>query len=64
MGIKIPRRGVQRGASLTLLPAPLPHIPSVLAACHGFNLDVEEPRVFQEDGAGFGQSVAQFGRSR
>ncbi|XP_059548141.1 integrin alpha-D isoform X2 [Myotis daubentonii] len=36
----------------------------VLAACHGFNLDVEEPRVFQEDGAGFGQSVAQFGRSR
>ncbi|XP_070269722.1 integrin alpha-D isoform X1 [Myotis yumanensis] len=36
----------------------------VLAAYHGFNLDVEEPRVFQEDGAGFGQSVAQFGRSR
>uniref|UniRef100_Q9TS65 LEUKOINTEGRIN alpha D beta 2 (Fragments) n=1 Tax=Canis lupus familiaris TaxID=9615 RepID=Q9TS65_CANLF len=23
-----------------------------------FNLDVEEPMVFQEDGAGFGQSVA------
>ncbi|XP_045426246.1 integrin alpha-D isoform X2 [Pipistrellus kuhlii] len=35
-----------------------------LAACHGFNLDVEEPTVFQEDGAGFGQSVVQFGRSR
>ncbi|XP_044602757.2 integrin alpha-D isoform X2 [Equus asinus] len=36
----------------------------VLASCHGFNLDVEEPKVFREDGAGFGQSVAQFGRSR
>ncbi|XP_058425518.1 integrin alpha-D-like isoform X3 [Diceros bicornis minor] len=33
-------------------------------ASYGFNLDVEEPKVFQEDGAGFGQSVAQFGRSR
>ncbi|XP_037669749.1 LOW QUALITY PROTEIN: integrin alpha-D [Choloepus didactylus] len=31
---------------------------------HGFNLDVEEPTLFQEDGASFGQSVAQFGPSR
>uniref|UniRef100_A0A8D1UWM9 VWFA domain-containing protein n=1 Tax=Sus scrofa TaxID=9823 RepID=A0A8D1UWM9_PIG len=37
---------------------------SVLASYHGFNLDVEEPMVFQGDGASFGQSVAQFGRSR
>ncbi|XP_068381061.1 integrin alpha-D [Eschrichtius robustus] len=37
---------------------------AVLASYHGFNLDVEEPMVFQEDGAGFGQSVVQFGRSR
>eukprot|EP00071_Canis_lupus_P041645 XP_022275202.1 integrin alpha-D isoform X4 [Canis lupus familiaris] len=36
----------------------------VLASYHGFNLDVEEPMVFQEDGAGFGQSVAQLGGSR
>ncbi|KAK2490959.1 hypothetical protein MC885_011720 [Smutsia gigantea] len=36
----------------------------VLASYHGFNLDVDEPIVFQEEGAGFGQSVAQFGRSR
>uniref|UniRef100_A0A8C6B6W9 Integrin subunit alpha D n=1 Tax=Monodon monoceros TaxID=40151 RepID=A0A8C6B6W9_MONMO len=36
----------------------------VLASYHGFNLYVEEPMVFQEDGAGFGQSVVQFGRSR
>ncbi|KAM5197809.1 integrin alpha-D isoform 6-T6 [Hipposideros larvatus] len=36
----------------------------VLASCHGFNLDVEEPLVFREDGAGFGQSVVQFSRSR
>ncbi|XP_019489347.1 PREDICTED: integrin alpha-D-like [Hipposideros armiger] len=36
----------------------------VLASCHGFNLDVEEPQVFREDGAGFGQSVVQFSRSR
>ncbi|XP_036134512.1 integrin alpha-D [Molossus molossus] len=35
-----------------------------LASCHGFNLDVAEPMVFQGDGAGFGQNVAQFGRSR
>ncbi|XP_061065969.1 integrin alpha-D isoform X2 [Eubalaena glacialis] len=37
---------------------------AVLASYHGFNLDVEEPMVFQEDGAGFGQSVVLFGRSR
>ncbi|XP_054570113.1 integrin alpha-D, partial [Eptesicus fuscus] len=43
---------------------PSARLPSVLAACHGFSLDVEEPTVFQEDGAGFGHSVAQFGRSR
>ncbi|XP_035578269.1 integrin alpha-D-like isoform X1 [Zalophus californianus] len=36
----------------------------VLASYHGFNLDVEEPTIFQEDGASFGQSVAQFGSSR
>ncbi|XP_032286637.1 integrin alpha-D isoform X2 [Phoca vitulina] len=36
----------------------------VLASYHGFNLDVEQPMIFQEDGASFGQSVAQFGRSR
>ncbi|ELW66315.1 Integrin alpha-D [Tupaia chinensis] len=36
----------------------------VLASYHGFNLDVEEPMVFQEDAAGFGQSVVQFGASR
>uniref|UniRef100_A0A8C0R4Q1 Integrin alpha-D-like n=1 Tax=Canis lupus dingo TaxID=286419 RepID=A0A8C0R4Q1_CANLU len=35
-----------------------------LTSYHGFNLDVEEPMVFQEDGAGFGQSVAQLGGSR
>ncbi|XP_069343342.1 integrin alpha-D-like [Eulemur rufifrons] len=37
---------------------------AVLASCHGFNLDVEEPIVFQEDAASFGQSVVQFGGSR
>ncbi|XP_004479490.3 integrin alpha-D [Dasypus novemcinctus] len=36
----------------------------VLACGHGSILDMEEPTVFQEDGAGFGQSVAQFGPSR
>ncbi|XP_039334104.2 integrin alpha-D isoform X1 [Saimiri boliviensis] len=36
----------------------------VLASYHGFNLDVEEPTIFQEDAAGFGQSVVQFGGSR
>lgn len=33
-------------------------------SCHGFYLDVEEPKVFREDGAGFGLSVVQFGSSR
>ncbi|XP_064218755.1 integrin alpha-D isoform X3 [Aotus nancymaae] len=36
----------------------------VLASYHGFNLDVEEPTIFQEDAASFGQSVVQFGGSR
>ncbi|XP_026907358.2 integrin alpha-D isoform X1 [Acinonyx jubatus] len=36
----------------------------VIASYYGFNLDVEEPMVFQEDGVSFGQSVAQFGISR
>ncbi|XP_032183796.1 integrin alpha-D-like isoform X3 [Mustela erminea] len=36
----------------------------VLASYHGFNLDVEEPVIFREDGASFGQSVVQFDRSR
>lgn len=36
----------------------------VLASYHGFNLDVDEPVIFQEDAAGFGQSVMQFGGSR
>ncbi|XP_006872049.1 PREDICTED: integrin alpha-D [Chrysochloris asiatica] len=36
----------------------------VLASYHGFNLDVEEPTVFHEDGAGFGHSMAQCGRNR
>ncbi|XP_043415889.1 integrin alpha-D [Prionailurus bengalensis] len=36
----------------------------VIASYYGFNLDVKEPMVFQEDGVSFGQSVAQFGRSR
>ncbi|XP_042828045.1 integrin alpha-D-like isoform X2 [Panthera tigris] len=36
----------------------------VIASYYGFNLDVEKPMVFQEDGVSFGQSVAQFGRSR
>uniref|UniRef100_A0A8C0ZVP5 VWFA domain-containing protein n=1 Tax=Castor canadensis TaxID=51338 RepID=A0A8C0ZVP5_CASCN len=36
----------------------------VLASCHGFNLDVEEPIVFREEAASFGQTVVQFGRSR
>lgn len=48
--------------SLPLSP-PSPYS-SVLASYHGFNLDVEEPMVFQEDGASFGHSVAQFGGSR
>ncbi|XP_033074122.1 integrin alpha-D isoform X2 [Trachypithecus francoisi] len=37
---------------------------SVLASFHGFNLDVEEPTIFQEDAGGFGQGVVQFGGSR
>ncbi|XP_059010848.1 integrin alpha-D isoform X1 [Mustela lutreola] len=36
----------------------------VLASYHGFNLDVEEPVIFREDGASFGQSVVQLDRSR
>ncbi|XP_037363963.1 integrin alpha-D-like [Talpa occidentalis] len=36
----------------------------VLTSCHGFNLDVENPAVFQKDGVGFGQSVVQFDSSR
>ncbi|XP_045705083.1 LOW QUALITY PROTEIN: integrin alpha-D-like [Phyllostomus hastatus] len=37
---------------------------SVLASYRGFNLDVEEPMVFREDAAGFGQTMVPFGRSR
>ncbi|KAG8513652.1 Integrin alpha-D, partial [Galemys pyrenaicus] len=37
---------------------------AVLASCHGFSLDVEKPVVFQQGGAGFGQSVVQFDGSR
>ncbi|XP_042638895.1 integrin alpha-D [Orycteropus afer afer] len=33
----------------------------ILASYHGFNLDVEEPTVFQEDEASFGHSMAQYG---
>ncbi|XP_021093188.1 integrin alpha-D-like [Heterocephalus glaber] len=36
----------------------------VLAPYHGFNLDVEDPIIFREDAAGFGQTVVQFGGSR
>lgn len=36
----------------------------VLASCRGSNLDVEEPIVFREDAASFGQTVVQFGGSR
>ncbi|XP_028625175.1 integrin alpha-D [Grammomys surdaster] len=36
----------------------------VLASCHGSNLDVENPIVFREDAASFGQTVVQFGGSR
>uniref|UniRef100_A0A5F9CUP6 Integrin subunit alpha D n=1 Tax=Oryctolagus cuniculus TaxID=9986 RepID=A0A5F9CUP6_RABIT len=49
------------GASLTPLTPPMA---LVLASYHGFNLDVDEPVIFQEDAAGFGQSVMQFGGSR
>ncbi|XP_053410996.1 integrin alpha-D isoform X1 [Nycticebus coucang] len=37
---------------------------AVLASYHGFNLDVEEPIIFQGDADSFGQSVVQFGTSR
>ncbi|XP_074137839.1 LOW QUALITY PROTEIN: integrin alpha-M-like [Sminthopsis crassicaudata] len=35
-----------------------------LIYCNGFNLDTESPIVFQEDGAGFGQTVVQFKQGR
>ncbi|XP_068953070.1 integrin alpha-D-like, partial [Petaurus breviceps papuanus] len=35
-----------------------------LASCHGFNLDIKHPIIFQKDVAGFGQSVVQFKESR
>ncbi|XP_051852348.1 integrin alpha-M-like [Antechinus flavipes] len=35
-----------------------------LIPCHSFNLDTESPTVFQEDGAGFGQTVVQFKQGR
>ncbi|XP_043835204.1 integrin alpha-D-like [Dromiciops gliroides] len=35
-----------------------------LTFCCGFNLDSEQPRIFQMDTAGFGQSVVQFEGSR
>uniref|UniRef100_A0A8C9CEA9 Integrin subunit alpha D n=1 Tax=Phocoena sinus TaxID=42100 RepID=A0A8C9CEA9_PHOSS len=53
----------RRGFSDCPFHLPFPNS-SVLASYHGFNLYVEQPMVFQEDGAGFGQSVVQFGRSR
>uniref|UniRef100_A0A8C2MPK0 Integrin alpha M n=1 Tax=Cricetulus griseus TaxID=10029 RepID=A0A8C2MPK0_CRIGR len=37
---------------------------TVLALCHGFNLDTENPITFQENARGFGQSVVQLGESR
>uniref|UniRef100_A0A8C8Z4R9 VWFA domain-containing protein n=1 Tax=Prolemur simus TaxID=1328070 RepID=A0A8C8Z4R9_PROSS len=46
------------------LPFWLSILLSMLASCHGFNLDVEEPTVFREDADSFGQSVVQFGGSR
>lgn len=66
MGVKTPRSQGSKGegASLTVLPTPTSLYSSGLASYHGFNLDVEEPLVFQEDGASFGQSVVQFDRSR
>ncbi|XP_044513472.1 integrin alpha-D-like [Gracilinanus agilis] len=33
---------------------------TALVSCHGFNLDIEHPIIFQKDVAGFGQSVVQF----
>ncbi|XP_023416674.2 integrin alpha-D [Cavia porcellus] len=35
-----------------------------IASYHGFNLDVENPIIFQENAAGFGRTVVQFGGSR
>lgn len=66
VGVKTPRSQGSKGegASLTVLPTPTSTYSSGLASYHGFNLDVEEPLVFREDGAGFGQSVVQFDRSR
>lgn len=37
---------------------------SAIASYHGFNLDVENPIIFQENAAGFGRTVVQFGGSR
>ncbi|XP_072452919.1 integrin alpha-D isoform X2 [Notamacropus eugenii] len=37
---------------------------TALASCHGFNLDIKHPIIFQNDVAGFGQSVVQFKESR
>lgn len=64
VGVMTPRsQGFKgEGASLTVLPTS-PYS-SGLASYHGFNLDVEEPLVFREDIASFGQSVVQFDRSR
>uniref|UniRef100_A0A8C5JTZ2 Integrin, alpha D n=1 Tax=Jaculus jaculus TaxID=51337 RepID=A0A8C5JTZ2_JACJA len=36
----------------------------VLASCHGFNLDVEDPLIIRKNAAGFGQTVVPFGSSR
>uniref|UniRef100_A0A7N4PIA9 Integrin subunit alpha D n=1 Tax=Sarcophilus harrisii TaxID=9305 RepID=A0A7N4PIA9_SARHA len=37
---------------------------TVLASCHGFNLDIKHPIIFQKNVASFGQSVVQFKGSR
>nr|XP_004671094.2 integrin alpha-M isoform X2 [Jaculus jaculus] len=37
---------------------------TVLTSCHGFNLDTENPVMFQQSARGFGQSVVQVGESR
>ncbi|GAB1292755.1 Integrin alpha-M [Apodemus speciosus] len=36
----------------------------ILALCHGFNLDTENPITFQENARGFGQSVVQLDETR
>uniref|UniRef100_A0A8C5KE01 Integrin alpha M n=1 Tax=Jaculus jaculus TaxID=51337 RepID=A0A8C5KE01_JACJA len=36
----------------------------ILTSCHGFNLDTENPVMFQQSARGFGQSVVQVGESR